>query len=55
MGQYRAWIEAYGAAFLEAAGWTLAVAVASFICALIWGALLFFARLRGGISDGPDR
>ncbi|MFZ0848600.1 MAG: amino acid ABC transporter permease [Hyphomicrobiaceae bacterium] len=49
MGQYRAWIEAYGVAFLEAAGWTLAVAVASFICALIWGALLFFARLRGGI------
>lgn len=49
MGQYRAWVEAYGVAFVEAAAWTLAVAVASFICALIWGALLFFARLRGGI------
>ena len=49
MGQYRAWVEAYGVAFLEAAAWTLAVAVASFICALTWGALLFFARLRGGI------
>jgi His/Glu/Gln/Arg/opine family amino acid ABC transporter permease subunit len=49
MGQYRAWIDAYGVAFLEAAAWTLAVALASFICALIWGALLFFARLRGGI------
>ena len=29
--------------------WTLAVAVASFVGALIWGALLFFVRLRGGL------
>jgi His/Glu/Gln/Arg/opine family amino acid ABC transporter permease subunit len=49
MGQYRAWIEAYGAAYLDAAAWTLAVAMASFAGALIWGAALFFMRLRGGL------
>jgi len=48
MGQYRAWLEAYGAAFLDAAAWTLGVAVASFLCALLWGAVLFFLRLNGG-------
>ena len=48
MGQYRAWLEAYGAAFLDAAAWTLGVAVASFACALLWGAILFFLRLNGG-------
>lgn len=48
MGQYRSWIEAYGGAYLNAAGWTLAIAAASFAAALIWGALLFFVRLRGG-------
>jgi His/Glu/Gln/Arg/opine family amino acid ABC transporter permease subunit len=48
MGQYRAWIEAYGAAYLDAAAWTLAVAIASFVGALIWGAVLFFLRLRVG-------
>lgn len=49
MGQYRAWIEAYGAAYIDAAIWTLAVALISFVSALLWGALLFFLRLRAGI------
>jgi polar amino acid transport system permease protein len=53
MGQYRAWIEAYGLSYLNAAAWTLSIALASFVCALVWGALLFFIRLRGGIV--PDR
>jgi His/Glu/Gln/Arg/opine family amino acid ABC transporter permease subunit len=48
MGQYRAWLEAYGTAYLEAAAWTLMIAVLSFIAALIWGAVLFFLRLNGG-------
>jgi len=48
MGQYRAWLEAYGTAYLEAAAWTLSLAVLSFIAALIWGAVLFFLRLSGG-------
>jgi His/Glu/Gln/Arg/opine family amino acid ABC transporter permease subunit len=48
MGQYRAWLEAYGAAYLEAAAWTLAIAVLSFLAALIWGAALFFLRLNAG-------
>jgi His/Glu/Gln/Arg/opine family amino acid ABC transporter permease subunit len=48
MGQYRAWLEAYGAAYLEAAAWTLAIAVLSFLAALIWGAVLFFLRLNAG-------
>jgi His/Glu/Gln/Arg/opine family amino acid ABC transporter permease subunit len=48
MGQYRAWLEAYGAAYLEAAAWTLSIAVLSFLAALIWGAVLFFLRLNAG-------
>jgi len=48
MGQYRAWLEAYGAAFLDAAAWTLGVAIISFAAALLWGAILFFLRLNGG-------
>jgi His/Glu/Gln/Arg/opine family amino acid ABC transporter permease subunit len=48
MGQYRAWLEAYGAAYLEAAVWTLSIAVLSFLAALIWGAVLFFFRLNAG-------
>jgi His/Glu/Gln/Arg/opine family amino acid ABC transporter permease subunit len=47
MGQYRSWIEAYSGAYLNAAGWTLAIAAGSFITALVWGAILFFVRLRG--------
>ena len=47
MGQYRAWIEAYGAAYLDAAAWTLAIAAASYVGAMVLGALLFFVRLRG--------
>jgi His/Glu/Gln/Arg/opine family amino acid ABC transporter permease subunit len=49
MGQYRAWLEAYAEAYLAAAGWTLAIAVLAFVCALLWGALLFFLRLSAGI------
>jgi His/Glu/Gln/Arg/opine family amino acid ABC transporter permease subunit len=48
MGQYRAWLEAYGAAYLDAAAWTLLVASVAFVCALVWGALLFFLRLSSG-------
>jgi len=48
MGQYWAWLDAYGAAYLEAAAWTLAIAVLSFLAALIWGAVLFFLRLNAG-------
>jgi His/Glu/Gln/Arg/opine family amino acid ABC transporter permease subunit len=48
MGQYRSWIEAYGVAYLDAAVWTLVIAVVSFVGSLLWGALLFFLRLRGG-------
>src|SRR5262245_51358247 len=48
MGQYRAWLEAYGTAYLEAAAWTLSIALLSFVAALIWGAVLFFLRLNGG-------
>jgi His/Glu/Gln/Arg/opine family amino acid ABC transporter permease subunit len=48
MGQYRAWLDAYATAYLEAAAWTLSIAVLSFIAALIWGAALFFLRLTGG-------
>jgi His/Glu/Gln/Arg/opine family amino acid ABC transporter permease subunit len=51
MGQYRAWIEAYGLAYLGAAAWTLNIALASFVCALAWGGLLFFLRLRGGVAS----
>lgn len=50
MGQYRAWIEAYGAAYLDAAVWTLAIAAASYVGAMMLGALLFFVRLRGRSS-----
>ena len=53
MGQYRAWIEAYGLSYLDAAASTLGIALASFVCALVWGALLFFIRLRGEAI--PDR
>jgi len=49
MGQYRAWLEANGQAYLAAAGWTLAIAILAFACALLWGALLFFLRLRAGV------
>jgi His/Glu/Gln/Arg/opine family amino acid ABC transporter permease subunit len=51
MGQYRAWIEAYGLAYLGAAAWTLNIALASFVCALAWGGLLFFLRLRAGVAS----
>jgi polar amino acid transport system permease protein len=51
MGQYRAWIEAYGLSYLGAAAWTLNIALASFICALAWGGLLFFLRLRGSVAS----
>ena len=56
MGQYRAWLEAYGTAYLEAAAWTLSIAVIAFIAALIWGAALFFLRLNGGgwVAKGVD-
>jgi polar amino acid transport system permease protein len=47
MGQYRVWIEAYGGAYLDAASWTLAIAAASYMGAVVLGALLFFFRLRG--------
>jgi polar amino acid transport system permease protein len=49
MGQYRAWLEANGQAYLAAAAWTLAIAVLAFLCALLWGALLFFLRLSAGV------
>lgn len=53
MGQYWTWAAAYGPAYLDAAAWTMAIAAASTIGALAWGALLFFARLRGGVwADG---
>jgi His/Glu/Gln/Arg/opine family amino acid ABC transporter permease subunit len=51
MGQYRAWIEAYGLAYFGAAAWTLSIAFASFLCTLAWGGLLFFLRLRGGVAS----
>lgn len=47
MGQWTAWAHAYGPAYLDAAAWTLAIAVASSCGALAWGALLFFLRLSG--------
>ena len=45
MGQYRAWVDAYAAAYLDAAAATLLIAALAFACALLWGALLFFLRL----------
>jgi polar amino acid transport system permease protein len=48
MGQWWAWAERYGPAFLPAAGWTLLVAAAAALGALLWGATLFFLALAGG-------
>lgn len=48
MGQWWTWAEAYGPSYLDAAGWTLAVAVASSLGAVFWGAVLFFVRLVSG-------
>jgi polar amino acid transport system permease protein len=48
MGQWWAWAERFGPAFLPAAGWTLLVAVAASLGALLWGGALFFLRLTGG-------
>jgi len=48
MGQYWAWAAAYGPGYLAAAGWTLAIAAASALGAIVWGALLLFMRIGTG-------
>jgi His/Glu/Gln/Arg/opine family amino acid ABC transporter permease subunit len=48
MGQWWAWAERFGPAFLPAAGWTLLVAAAASLGALLWGTALFFVTLAGG-------
>src|SRR3569833_578541 len=48
MGQWWAWAERIGPAFLPAAGWTLGVAAAASLGAVLWGGALFFLTLAGG-------
>lgn len=45
MGLYSGWISAYGFSYLQAAGWTLAIASVSALCAILWGAILLFMRI----------
>lgn len=45
MGLYWGWLSAYGSSYLQAAGWTLAIASASAVGAILWGAILLFIRI----------
>ena len=48
MGQYWSWASAYGPSYLQAAGWTLAIAILSSLGAILWGAVLLFLRIAAG-------
>jgi His/Glu/Gln/Arg/opine family amino acid ABC transporter permease subunit len=57
MGQYWAWLSAYGPDYMAAAALTLAIALVSAAVAIVWGGLLFFLRITtkrwgGWIVDG---
>lgn len=52
MGQWWAWSQAYGPAYLAAAGWTLIIAAVASLGALVWGAVLFFLRHATGRWGG---
>jgi polar amino acid transport system permease protein len=47
MGGYLGWISTHGFSYLQAAGWTLAIAAVSSLVAIVWGASLLFIRIAG--------